>query len=567
MNVQSRYLRILNAKILTDKGINVCDITSRDGKIISVVKSANADSNTTTSVNMTGLRRLEGKEQGIHHRNDYRLDTCEIYDAERHIVLPGLIDCHAHMFSLVFQDHIVDLRGSRSPKELGKRIIEFAQNFGRDRSARSSVTGDWIIGRGWDQDLFPGNRFPTSADLDDATGSKPALMIRVCGHIGLLNSEAVRRLSRELKRFDSKLLPQDPPGRPTGIVKEQALDFCWKSAYSPSEMALRQMFLRAQNLALRSGLVSVHCILSENWKAELAAIRSLESEGRIDLKTNLLLHINALEDLECMDIIERNRTIKDDSDRLCVTGFKLFADGSLGARTAALLEPYSDDRMGLGILYYDTKDIEDIARRVKSMKMILAVHAIGDAAILQVLNALRAAGIRARDGFRIEHCSVLNKRLLRSLKEVTISIQPSFATSDYWLEERLGRARISRRKAYAFRSLLHLHGDRVIAGSDSPVESIDPLCGIRSAVKSQVNGETLTIRDAIRIYTSNAAKASPLTKLSGKIAQKRNCDLVILDAFDISDVASSKVIDSFIDGKRVVFSSAHPSIVTSSKRY
>jgi predicted amidohydrolase YtcJ len=270
------------------------------------------------------------------------------------------------------------------------------------------------------------------------------------------------------------------------------------------------------------------------------------------VKLSLLLPVSAIEELERGAIDEGEK----ESDTLlhgsnhAVIGFKLFSDGSLGARTAALLDPYSDDPGNRGILYLGREKIAEIAARVKKLGLVLATHAIGDRAIQEVVEGYRLARVKKSDGFRIEHCSVMNQRQIRSLGEVTVSIQPSFATSDYWIKERLGRNR-KKRVAYPLKSLLRVKGHYLIGGSDAPVESLNPLRGVLSATRNPLSGESLSLREGLSIYTSSASDKSPLTRLGGVISRRRDCDLVILDCVEERHLCSSKVSALFLGGKLV----------------
>ncbi len=407
------------------------------------------------------------------------------------------------------------------------------------------MDGDrWLIGRGWDQDRFEEKRFPTREDIDAVAGSSPALMVRVCGHIGVVNSLAIRKI-KEPTKYSSELVPRSENGQIDGLVKEAALDCVWRKIPPPSEKLLTELFAHAQQKALSVGLIGVHCILSENWRIELSAIKSLDRTGRLTLKTSLFLPVTSLSMVERMTPEVRRRELN--GRNFATIGFKLFADGSLGARTAALLRPYSDEPSTSGVLYYKTGYVTNVARRVKRLGMVLATHAIGDRAVKQVADAYEDAGIDSEDGFRIEHASVLNRELLLRLNEVIVSVQPSFIASDYWIEDRLGQDKT--RFAYPLRTLLELKGKDLIAGSDSPVESLSPVQGICSALKNPMEGESLTLREAINIYTTNAAGKSPLTEDTGLFATGMKCSLIVFDCTNPERICSSNVSAVLIDGK------------------
>lgn len=505
--------RIRNAKVLSNCNTRLVDIGVRAGKIRSVEK-ASLDRNAR-----------EGD-----------------YDAKGRVVLPGFIDCHAHLFSLAIQEDMVQLQGSRSIVEIQRRI----RTYQNERDQKATFRG-WVMGRGWDQDYFCEKRLPTRHDLDKAVGDFPAILTRVCGHIAVLNSFAVEELSKGkiFQPFGEKLVPVATDGNPTGIVKEAALEACWKAMPKPTVEELELFFLRAQKRCLGYGLTGVHCILSADWVNELACIRELDSKSRITLKVSILLPISALNHLENMK--EKARMHFRKGRNYFVIGFKLFSDGSLGARTAALKDPYSDDRENRGMLCYSSGEITGYSKRIKRLGMVLASHAIGDRAIEQVLNAYKRAGVGRKDGFRIEHCSVLRKVLLKQIGIATLCIQPMFSKSDYWMNERIGKARS--RFAYPFKTLLRLTS--MIGGSDAPVESIDPLTGIEAALENENQKESLSIKESIDLYTENAALASPITRDCGIIAPEKICDLVILSCRDLREIERAKVDATFIKGKLI----------------
>ena len=202
-----------------------------------------------------------------------------------------------------------------------------------------------------------------------------------------------------------------------------------------------------------------------------------------------------------------------------------------------------------GILNYTTKEIASFAQRTKKLGMILAVHAIGDRAINQVLRAFELAKVKKQHGFRIEHCSVVNNSILNRLSKTVVSIQPGFATSDYWVNERIGKD-TGVRRAHAFKSILKF-ASKTIAGSDAPVESLDSLSGIRSAMNNPLVSERLGLNAALDLYSTSAAASSPITSHSGSIASGYACDLVILDKKNSKDFDKAKVHQVILNGRPI----------------
>jgi predicted amidohydrolase YtcJ len=458
------------------------------------------------------------------------------YDAIGHLVLPGLIDCHNHLFGSGFKDLSMNLRSTKSIAEFKERIARYVQNHQADERT-------WIIGGGWDQDLFSEKRYPDRTDIDGIIPVKPALLTRICGHIALLNSKAIEKMDF-LGRFDSDLVPRRADGSPIGIVKESALEECWKRVPPPTVEELSRVLDAVQRKALKLGLVGVHCILSSDWKNELAAMEQLDKKDRLDLKLFIFIPISCLPEIEAMSSATRRRMLNGKNYR--VIGFKLFSDGSFGARTAALRSPYSDDPGNSGVLLSNSTEVTQYARRVKKLKMVLATHAIGDRAILEVAKGYREAGINAKDGFRIEHCSLVDATAIRKLKEIIISVQPSFATSDYWINDRLGE----KRKAYTWKSLGR--ACKLVGGSDSPVEDMNPFKGICAATQNPLKSERLDFSEALELYSTKAATVSKLTRRVGKISKGYDANLIVLDIDDPKKFCEAKSEQIYFHGNKLL---------------
>jgi predicted amidohydrolase YtcJ len=461
------------------------------------------------------------------------------YNANGRLVLPAFIDCHCHLFVLAKKYQEVDLSGSKSIHELQERIRNFVPSTSKYGGFES-----WIFGRGWDQEKFEEKRYPTRHDIDSAVNRFPAIMTRVCGHIAVANTSALEFFKERgnLSKFDSDLVPKDSFGQPTGIIKERALSSCWSEIPKPSISQLEKQFMKAQREALRFGLYSVHCILND--VDQLSAIQRLDKRGKIRLKLNLLLPIDTLSQVEKMNSDERKKFLR--GLHYQVLGFKIFTDGSLGARTAALSKDYADDPGNMGMLNYPDEKLIEYARRVKDLGLIAATHAIGDRAVEQTLRCYARAGIKKTDGFRVEHASIVRLDLLRSLSGAILSVQPMFSTSDFWITERIGRDR-SARLAYPFKTLRDY--TLIVGGSDSPVESLDPVSGIRAAIRNRTDeSESLSVDESLELYTKNAAVLSPLTKNSGVIGKGKNCDVVVVKSATLRDIETLSVHQLFIDG-------------------
>jgi predicted amidohydrolase YtcJ len=441
-------------------------------------------------------------------------------DAYDSTVLPGLIDSHCHLSELGALPRSVDLRGTNSLTSIRLRL------FGR---IQKTLPGEWIVGRGWDQEAFVERRFPTRDDIDDVTSQNPAILVRNCEHVGLLNSGALALLgiSESTPNPPGGLYSRDANGRLDGLVWETALTAVLTQLPGRAAAHTEEDLLRGEYEAAKNGITTVHCILSERYLNEIAAFESLRDAGRLSLRYRLYVPISALDFLRTSGVVSH---LNDDMIR--VNGTKLFADGSLGARTAALNLPYSDDPGNVGILRYSDEQLRDLITASDALGLQTAVHAIGDRAISQVLDAIDDSGIAARERRpRIEHASLTPEELLSRMqkKGVSAAVQPHFVVSDSWAEERLGRERVG--DLYAFRSML-AKGIAASGGSDAPTEPLSALIGIWAAASgtgARAN-QSIGVDEAVELYTVKAAWNGFDEGALGSIRVGGRADLTVLDS-------------------------------------
>jgi len=440
-------------------------------------------------------------------------------------VLPGFTDCHIHLIEYGLSLRNIDLRQAQSIEEVKKTVAE-----------RTHGSRTWVLGRGWDQEKFTEKRYPTRRDLDEASPEKPVFLRRICGHICVANSAALTlaAVSARTPNPPGGIIDHDASGEPTGILRESAVDLV-SQAIPPLELKdYEQAALNACEHALKAGLTTVHCITGSYL--ELKALLNLKSEGRLPLRFHVLIPLDQLKAAVSLGI---GSGFGDEWIR--IGAVKIFTDGSLGARTAALEAPYADDPENQGVTMYSQQQLDDIISEAHRSGFQIAAHAIGDKAAAMILHAIKKASEsapRKNLRHRIEHASILNTQLIRQIKQagVVASVQPHFIVSDIWLEQRLGARRAS--LAYPFHSLLQA-GIIIVGGSDCPVEPLTPLSGIEAAV-NRPGTEAVTAEDAISFYTRNAAYASFEEKSKGTIAPGKLADLVILDE-DPEKVPPSKI--------------------------
>jgi len=327
-------------------------------------------------------------------------------------------------------------------------------------------------------------------------------------------------------------------------LRETAMDLVEEKIPPPTKSEYRIASLYAFRKALSVGLTTVHCIISS--KSELALFQELERKGKLPIRLQILIPIHKLRFAEHLGIESRFG-----NDWLKIAGVKIFADGSLGARTAAVQAPYDDDPTNRGILTHSQEELEKLIDRAHKAGFQIAAHAIGDEAVHAVLRAYAKLKDVEKMRHRIEHASVLNPHLVRwiSRLKVIVSVQPSFIRSDTWIELRLGRERS--RYANALRTLKQM---RVItvAGSDCPIEPMSPLIGVCAAVDRPDN-QSLTVDDAISLYTCNAAYASFEEQTKGSIEPGKLADLVVLNnnPYEVpaTDISRIRVLMTIVGGK------------------
>ncbi len=473
----------------------------------------------------------------------YATERTRFLDAHGYSVVPGLIDCHVHMTSFGKQLTRLDLTNISSISELQKKLQSYAH---KNPSAR------WIIGRGWDQDKFPDHRMPTREDLDASVSDKPVLITRICGHVAVANTKALEQAGIT-NRTQTKggIIELDSTGQPNGILKENAIDLMRDAIPKQNKQELRKSMELACQRAVQNGLTAVHWLVDSS--EEIQTLQEMRNSHRLPLRVYLGISNNLLNELVGLGIKTGF------GDNWLKIGFlKLFADGSLGARTAALSEPYADDPDNTGMLLYSQEELDNTIQRAHDAGLQIGVHAIGDKAIQSTLvayeNALKK-NPRKNHRHRIEHYSVLNHSLIGKSKKLGIvaCVQPHFIVSDYWIKDRLGEDRS--RMAYPFRTLLR-QGIRIVSSSDCPIENISPILGIWAATSQQPHKEeNITPLEALKTYTAYAAYASFEEKEKGTIKTGNLADLTMLsdDPTKTSpkDIRKIRVEMTFVGGNIV----------------
>ncbi len=484
----------------------------------------------------------------------HRGPLTEVIDLKNGYVYPGFIDAHAHFGGLGRFKRQLDARGAKSYDDL----IALA----KERAVKAAPR-EWILGGRWDQASWGMKEFPTHHKLSEAVPDVPVLLSRVDGHAALANRKAMdlAGISRDTPDPPGGDILRDANGDATGIFVDNATDL-FKRAIPPRPVPPETVALDAQEACLKVGLTGVHDMGVSIEEVE--AYRGLAESGKLKIRLYLAIsdHARIAEDLA-----SRKPEV---GDRITVRAVKLYHDGAMGSRGALLLEPYSDKPVNdkgepnVGLRVGDSEHLRAVSAAAAKHGWQVCVHAIGDRANREVLDAFEAAG--AKDArFRIEHAQCVSPADIPRFGKLGViaSMQPTHATSDMrWAEERVGKERV--KGCYAWRSLLDA-GARLAGGSDFPVESENPLLGFIAAVTRQdlngkpgggwMPGQRLTREEALRLFTLDAAWAAFEEKVRGTLAPGKYADFVILsgDLMKVPDLELStlQVVRTVIGGETV----------------
>ncbi|MGI8560084.1 MAG: amidohydrolase [Luteimonas sp.] len=492
-----------------------------------------------------------------------RYPDAERIDAAGTTVIPGLIDAHGHVMDLGYALLRADLVDAAGKAEVIARLQAFAQSLPDDA---------WLLGRGWDQNDWPGKDFPTAADLDTAFPDRPVWLERVDGHAGWANSAAMRAVERDLGgdwQPDGGRILRDDTSKPTGIFIDTAADLVNAVVPPPGDALREEALERSLEAAVRNGLTGVHDMGTK--QADLALMRRFADEGRLPLRIDAY----ADGDREALADLCADGPYRHDGGRLQMRGVKLYVDGALGSRGAALLADYSDEPGHRGLLVTQPEDFEAAVRKARGCGVQVAAHAIGDRGNRIVLDTYAAVLVGEAGGdhrWRVEHAQVVALEDIPRFARLgaIASMQPTHATSDMpWAESRVGRERLQ--GAYAWRRFLDADV-RLALGSDFPVESVDPRLGLHAAVTRQDRNDQppggwlprqrLTAAEALRGFTRDAAYAGRDEAEVGRLVPGLRADFVVLEedpmAVPPDRLDDLRILSTWVDGRQVYAADAQP---------
>ncbi|MEY2193110.1 amidohydrolase [Neobacillus sp. BF23-41] len=477
-----------------------------------------------------------------------------IIDLQGKMVTPGLTDSHLHLSGVAFNFLDLDLTGVKSKSEMLDKIRE---------KANKVAPGKWLVGMGWDENLFKGGTIPTIGELDFVAPHSPVYLKRICHHAFLVNSKALEmsQYYPEINIPTGGTVVLDPiTKKPTGMLLESASQLITKYIPVRTYQELKNGLQQAMQFAVKKGLTSVHT----NDPAYLGGLEStykmydelINHEGQ-GLRCNLLIDYPYLNQLK-----ERGLYAGYGNEKLQIGAIKIFADGAFGRRTALLSEPYHDEPSQLGDAMFDQETLYRVVKEVREYSMPLAVHTIGDKALENVLDVLdQLPKVEYRD--RIIHTSLVRNDLIHRLVDSSriADIQPRFVVGDYpWVKERVGKKREP--YLYAWKTLLD-SGVLCAGGSDAPIEPIDPLLGIHAAITRRTPGdlhegwnakEKLSMLDAVKLFTVGGAFATNEENQKGTISRGKLADLTVYskNLFTMEnpdDLLQTEIEMTIIDGE------------------
>jgi predicted amidohydrolase YtcJ len=502
----------------------------------------------------------DGRIEQVYHRGDKRPAKVDyLVDGKNRVLMPGLIDAHVHIMGIGFAALTLDLSATKSLTEALARIAAYAAAH-PDRP--------WIIGRGWNQELWGLGRFPTAAELDAVVGDRPVWLGRVDGHAGWANSRALALAGVTAMtvdpvggRIERLAATSKAPGKPAGVLIDAATRLVDKAVPPPRPEDRDQALAKAQELLLARGVTAVADMVTgiEDWQA----FRRAGDTGV--LRVRIMSYAAGIEQMALIGGPGPTPWLYD--DRLRLNGVKLFLDGALGSRGAALKAPYADNPKNRGLRQSTDVQLRNMMSRAALDHFQVAVHAIGDGANASVLDAIDELAVTYTGDrrWRIEHAQIVDPLDIPRFGKngVIASMQPVHQTSDRTMTEaRLGPNRLA--GAYAWKSIMAA-GGKLAFGSDAPTELPDPFAGMAAATTRQgADGqpfggwqpqEKITREAALAAYTVNAAYAGFAEGRFGRLTKGQRADFLLVDRDPLlasaSELRATKVLQTWVGGRLV----------------
>ncbi len=483
---------------------------------------------------------------GLSKEIKSKYKASKTYNAKGKTIYPGLIDAHCHFYSLGIYMQKVDLAGTKSFEEVLERIKAF----------QKEKNSSFIFGRGWDQNDWEVKEYPTKKELDILFPKIPVAVRRIDGHAMLANQAALdlAGIDDNTKITGGEIIKNKD--KITGVLIDNAMDLVSRIIPSETKKEAIQALKDAEKYCFSYGLTTVDDAGLDRKTIEL--IDSLQLAG--ELKMRIYAMVSASRDN--MDYYLKNGIFK--SDRLNVRSFKVYADGALGSRGAALKKPYSDRANHYGAMVTDLDTLQIIAKKIANSNFQMNTHAIGDSANAFILKTYAdALKSQTNRRWRMEHAQIIAPADFYYFTEIIPSVQPTHATSDmYWAEDRIGSERI--KNAYAYKKLLKING-KIALGTDFPVEKVNPMLTFYAAVaRKDTKGypkdgfeieNGLTREETLKGMTIWAAYANFEENEKGSIEIGKFADFIVMDQdimeIEIDKIPEVKVFETWLNGEKV----------------
>ena len=486
---------------------------------------------------------------------EYIGSTTNVIELNGELVLPGLIDSHGHLTGYGKSLEHIDLVGTKSYQEVIDLVAE---------KVKTAEPEEWIRGRGWDQNDWEIKDFPHHQNLSHISPNNPVMLSRIDGHAILVNQNAMEicGISVDTPNPDGGKVFKDKDGVPTGVFLDNAEVLITDHIPKYSIENIRNIIQHAANQCAKYGLTGMGD--AGIPVSRIDDYKYLIDNGKMSIRVNAMLSDTVISDLEVF--FNKYKIESYGNDFLRVKSVKLYADGALGSRGAALLEPYSDDPENMGLIVTEYPHMLEVCKTALENDIQVCTHAIGDRAIRTMLDVYEEAlkeNPKADHRFRIEHSQIVNLEDIPRYADLGVlpAMQPQHAVSDMpWVKDRIGDGRLE--GAYAWRSFID-KGIMIPCGSDFPIEIPNPLIGIHNAVTRQdENGypeggwlpeQKMTIEEAIKGYTIWAAFAAFQEDIIGSIEVGKYADFTILDkdilTIEPSEILKTKPIYTIVGGQ------------------
>ncbi|MBB6448148.1 hypothetical protein HNR44_000097 [Geomicrobium halophilum] len=441
------------------------------------------------------------------------------------VMFPGFIDSHAHMLGFGQNLLRLDISEARTPLSLLRQLED----------KEKTLDDEWLIGEGWNENNFQDQHIIHKRELDDRFPDRPVMLTRICRHAIIVNSKALKMagIDDTTPNPEGGVIVKDEEGKTTGLLLENAQDLIYDVSPALTENAMKRALSVAFNHMVERGLTGVHTedlAYYGNFERVLHAYKETIDGKKRKFRIHHLVNHHVLDAF--MDSSQKAMEFQ------TFGAVKIFADGSLGGHSAWLIEPYLDNPETKGVAIHSEEGLKALVKHARAQGLPVAVHVIGDAALMQTLDVIEAYPPPEGKKDRLIHVQIANHELIERMQKlpVVLDVQPQFTVSDFpWVEHLVGKERLT--YSYAWKTLLE-KGIDCAGGSDAPIEPPDPLLGLHAAITRRKPGEThagflpdqkLTAFEAVQLYTEGSAKASGEESQYGRIQPGYRADFTVLN--------------------------------------